>query len=224
MLKMFRLKQVISTILLVCCLCANGFAAGFQDLTASPLEEAVTAASEIGILSGYDGNFRPDDLITREEIAKIITLAQGGEAIYDALPFDDVSAERWGYGYIGYCNQHGIMQGVSDTEFQPDAPVTREAFVKMLMDAMGYAVMVGIETTPAAYYSAAVTHLPSLTVRAIPKRTANLTRGEAAELLYTALHLPMLVADDSNGLFIDYVISDGSNGTALVTLYTKYFQ
>ncbi len=45
------------------------------------------------------------------------------------LPFTDLDKNAWYYDDIKEAYYQGIMMGVSDTKFEPDAPVTREMFL-----------------------------------------------------------------------------------------------
>ena len=53
-------------------------------------------------------------------------------------PFTDVPASHWAAGYIAYCAQRGIINGMGDGTFAPDSPVTGLQFAKMLLCALGY--------------------------------------------------------------------------------------
>ncbi len=50
----------------------------------------------------------------------------------DSLPFEDVPESAWHRPYVEYVYGHGLMQGVSSTEFAPDSPVSRAMFVTIL--------------------------------------------------------------------------------------------
>lgn len=47
-------------------------------------------------------------------------------------PFID--ANGWGKSYIAALNARGIINGKSETEFMPDAPITREEFIKLVVE------------------------------------------------------------------------------------------
>lgn len=51
--------------------------------------------------------------------------------------FADVSPDYWGYEAIEGLYKMGIVNGVSNNEFAPNAPVKREEFVKMLVAVLG---------------------------------------------------------------------------------------
>lgn len=48
------------------------------------------------------------------------------------LPFDDVPKDRWSYKNIKNLHMAGIINGVSDTKFEPTRPITREEFCAAL--------------------------------------------------------------------------------------------
>ncbi len=50
----------------------------------------------------------------------------------DTLPFTDVERGRWSYDYILNMYQLGIVNGCTDTTFEPEGNVTRAQFVKMI--------------------------------------------------------------------------------------------
>lgn len=88
--------------------------------------EAVTDQTDV---------FRPNDPITREEIAVMLVRAMGygtiaGLAQELEQPFTDV---RTNVGYIAMAYDLGIISGTSDTTFSPDKTATREQAAVMLM-------------------------------------------------------------------------------------------
>lgn len=106
--------------------------------------EAVGVMVGLGIIEGYeDATLRPTTNYTREQAAKIIAYMQLGPAKADSLrcttaPFSDVNADRWSAGYIAYCVEKGIIDGMGDGTFQPEAKLTGYQWAKMLLCAVGY--------------------------------------------------------------------------------------
>lgn len=93
-------------ILLLLCMLAGltvtACAAGFTDsgTIGSPYREAVEEMSRHGVLNGFpDGAFRPEETLTLEQGAKIVTYMVLGEGvnglICERAPFKDVAADRW---------------------------------------------------------------------------------------------------------------------------------
>ena len=98
----------------------------------------VQAAKNEGYVSGYNGMFRPNDYITREEIAKVIVAAynQKTNNIMEpggALYFTDIeSISAWAYDYIVEATKQGFVNGVSETRFAPKNNATRAQAAVML--------------------------------------------------------------------------------------------
>lgn len=96
---------------------------------------AVEAAAANGALTSQSGLFRPQDSLTREEMAVFLVRALGygsiaGLAQELAIPFRDV---RTNAGYIAIAYDFGLMGGTSRTTFSPSRPVTRENAAVILM-------------------------------------------------------------------------------------------
>ena len=92
-----------------------------------------------GIVNGYgDGTFGPENIVTRAQFAKMVTLAAGltysGSGVE---PFDDVPEGGWEYPYVMAAKEHGIINGYSETIFGPNDPVTRAQAAKMTTLAKG---------------------------------------------------------------------------------------
>ncbi len=104
----------------------------FTDISETPwAAEAVEYLAKYKIVSGSDGLFYPNRSITRAEFVKILVLAFG---LYDRKAvclFYDVPRESWQYPYIASAKNLGITSGITDTEFGPDLPITREQMVTL---------------------------------------------------------------------------------------------
>jgi len=100
----------------------------FSDMSeASWAETAVYAMAEKGIVSGDgDGTFRPNDSVTREEFVKMIIVAAQKHDADAECDFTDVSKSAWYASYVASANKHGIVKGISETEFGIGATLTRQ--------------------------------------------------------------------------------------------------
>ena len=84
-------------------------------------------------VSGYeDGTVRPNNNITREEVAAIFyrLLTDESRAIYDTdvNDFSDVTASRWSNRAISTLSNAGIISGYPDGTFRPGQTITRAEF------------------------------------------------------------------------------------------------
>ncbi|BFH60590.1 phosphodiester glycosidase family protein [Paenibacillus azoreducens] len=80
------------------------------------------------------GRFAPDQPVTRAEmtamLVRLLDLKGGGTA-----PFKDVAADRWYAEAVSAAVQAGIVQGVSETSFAPDALIKRQEAAAMVVRA-----------------------------------------------------------------------------------------
>ena len=100
----------------------------FSDLeTASWAKNSILELAQKNIISGYDDKtFRPNERITRAEYVKILVNALFERTEVTECDFNDVPATHWAYDYIANAVNNGIINGVTDKSFAPDAYITRE--------------------------------------------------------------------------------------------------
>lgn len=112
----------------------------FKDLNqaATWSRDSILQSKLLGLFEGdKNGNFRPKDQITRQEMAKILVQLLNLPLEPVRTPaFDDVKANEWSAAYIEAARKAGIMQGYGNGKFDPKAVMTREqlaiVFVKAL--------------------------------------------------------------------------------------------
>ena len=104
----------------------------FADIAGHAAQTAVEALAERGIINGMtETAFMPDANMSRAEFAAII--ARGlGLASAEGKTFSDVPETAWYYPYIKTASGYGIINGVSDTEFDPEGKITREEAAVMV--------------------------------------------------------------------------------------------
>nr|WP_312579435.1 S-layer homology domain-containing protein [Sedimentibacter sp.] len=97
--------------------------------------DAVSIANEIGYISGYpDKSFRPNDNITREQAAAILSRIQYlGENTDVAKDFsDNEKISSWALGTVGAAAEAGFISGYENGSFKPLNNLTRAEAVTML--------------------------------------------------------------------------------------------
>lgn len=103
----------------------------FSDVPAEHLySKEISAIHNCGIMQGDNGQFRPDDGLTREELATILNRAYVlmGEEINATIlksrfvDYDEIS--QWAVESVYNCSEGGIMRGVSNKFFSPKGKVT----------------------------------------------------------------------------------------------------
>ena len=93
---------------------------------------------ESGAINGKsEGIFAPGDMITREELCKIITAAMGisKKDGAESISFADVDPNAWYAPYIDICSSRGIINGIGDNNFGVGRYVTREEAATILVRA-----------------------------------------------------------------------------------------
>lgn len=98
--------------------------------------EAIEALANAGYVSGYDdGSFKPNNKISRAEVASMIVRMLSLEATDEDIPFTDIDASFWGKSAIIAAFNNGIVSGVTETSFAPNAQITRQDMATMLYNA-----------------------------------------------------------------------------------------
>jgi hypothetical protein len=99
---------------------------------------AITNLSNEGIVSGYpDGTFKPNAAITRSEFAAMLVKALGLNTTGTTGRFTDVTADAWYYGPVNAAAAAGLVSGMGDNLFSPEALITREQMAVMVAKALG---------------------------------------------------------------------------------------
>jgi hypothetical protein len=194
-------KKVLSLVLaLVMVLGSFSFvsAVKYDDVTGTTYAEAVDRLSLLGILEGYpDGTFKPDGEITRAEFAAVAIRAKGLKATAEAaqgLPtgFTDVPGTFWASGIIGTAGKLGIVNGVGNGLFAPQAPVKYEEAITMLVRALGYEPSAQAKGGyPYGYLI--VANEVGLLDAVKGTQGAPATRGSVAQMTDNALEIEMMV-------------------------------
>ncbi len=164
--------------------------------------ESIAVLTEKGVLSGMgDGTFSPDETITREQLAKIISAAfsvtQKGE-----MPFEDVRQSAWYAPFVESVYAAGIVKGVSEAEFGVGKSVTRQDFMLMLYRILQSRDVIMNPQEPTFYDTADIADYAREAIGALaeigavkgtnerkvePRRAVS--RAEAAKLIYDAVLL-----------------------------------
>ena len=103
-------------------------------------EEKAEFLNLVGVLKGYpDGSYHLENNLTRAEFAALLMRAiqaDGADKSEQPLPFADTKG-HWAEDNIGTAYHLGIIKGVSATEFAPEAFVTHDQMITMVVRAIG---------------------------------------------------------------------------------------
>lgn len=101
----FDMKKIISAFLTIAIVLTNISAASaanlsFSDISGHWAEDIIIKWKNEGIISGYsDGTFRPDNPVTRAELAVILTLAFDLQKT-SPTEYSDTNSSAWYYSYL----------------------------------------------------------------------------------------------------------------------------
>lgn len=111
--------------------------------------EAVQYTSEHGLFQGItETKFGPHITMTRGMLVTVLYRLEGEPAVDgQTQPFTDVDAGRYYGDAITWAANSGVVNGVTDTRFAPEAAVTREQMVTILYR---YAGLEGADVTAKA--------------------------------------------------------------------------
>ena len=157
-----------------------------------------------GLMSGMgNGSFAPGEYTTRAQVAQILYNLHGNPEVSGGTPFTDVPEGAWYQKAVTWAHSVGIVNGVTATTFSPNANITRQDFVLMLMRYLNNVRMVdrtwkpddlsrfvdagsvGFWALDAMKDAVAITAISGVTVdgRLYIQPARNATRAEAAKIL-----------------------------------------
>lgn len=111
----------------------------FKDMSGHWAEAPVYRMGARFVVNGTpDGEFLPDQAVTRAEFAAMIIRALGLEyEAEDAPSFGDVSSSDWYHNAVQSANQHGLVKGFGNGVFRPEDSITREQAMSIAARAAG---------------------------------------------------------------------------------------
>ena len=218
------------------CLGLTGYAgaASFPDVSEADTALAVEVLSGLGIVSGgSDGNYYPDQGLTRAQFCKLAVLAEGhGDQVsgsaYRTL-FSDVAGSHWAASYINLACEEGLVSGYGNGTFGPDDPVTVGQAVTVVLRLLGYTTDQVGPFWPEDYM--VLGERLGLLEGVSDDPDHALTRGEAALMLYALLgqsdstgkdYIDNLCASKvENAVLLDADAQSGDGTEGMVEVYAN---
>ena len=108
----------------------------YSDIQGHWAEKAITRWSKYNVVSGFGSEFKPDGVLTRAQMATILSNLLGLTKESEKNPFKDVASDAWYKTYILRCYEAGVMSG-DGVNANPESLVTRQEAVTMLCKALG---------------------------------------------------------------------------------------
>ncbi|QIW19960.1 S-layer homology domain-containing protein [Bacillus thuringiensis] len=108
----------------------------YTDVKNHMFEKEILTLSKAGIISGFgDGRFGPDSILTREQLAAVLTNAFHLKAT-SITTFKDVNKNYWATNAISALEENKVAAGMGDNMFEPYTIVTREQYAQFLYNAI----------------------------------------------------------------------------------------
>jgi len=212
------MRKVLSFVLVLSLVLGSfgmAFAAPLSDIAGEKSEEAVKVLTELGVVSGYpDGTYKPDQVVTRAEMAVIVVRALGlADYATGTSSFSDMGG-HWSNPYVAYATSLGIISGYPDGTFRPDNTVSYDEAATMLVAALGYNADSLIGTWPANFVTKAKTLGILDGIKAGP---AGANRGDIAIMAYQTLD-QAIGKTNKDG---DFVYEKDADGNAVDTMLSR---
>ncbi len=95
--------------------------------------ESVKTASELGLMNGVsETEFNPDGDVTRAMFVTVLYRMENQPEVSGSSKFSDVEAGGWYEKAVIWASENGIVNGITETEFSPNANITREQMAAMV--------------------------------------------------------------------------------------------
>ncbi|MCT4549596.1 S-layer homology domain-containing protein [Bacillus thuringiensis] len=120
----------------------------FTDIKGHLFEKEILAVAKAGLVKGFgDGKYGPDDILTREQMAQVLTNAFKFKGT-KTTKFADVDKNSWAYGAISALEENGVTIGTGGNMYSPQMHVTREAYSQFLYNSINVVEKKKPETKP----------------------------------------------------------------------------
>lgn len=155
----------------------------FSDIADSPYRQAIQLLATYEVLQGDGtGAFRPTEGLTRAQLCALMAQVLHCQPYTGISQFADVAADSWYFSSVNALARMGLVEGVGDGRFDPDAPVDHQQFIT-LMARLGRQLNLALDLTASSQPENAV-EAPELAGYAGWARDSVWLLGEAASLLW----------------------------------------
>lgn len=198
------MKKVLSLVLVIAMVLSSmsfAFASTFEDVT-NDYEKAIDTLAGLGVVTGYeDGTYRPEKVVTRAEMAKLMVEILGyGDLVAGAKSNFTDTQGHWADAYIAIAAGRNIVIGDGNGKFRPDATVTYNEVLTMVVRGLGY--------TDDSNEIKSMTWPTNFKVKAaeigvtegVKMNTTGADRGGVAQALYNALEATLVTVDNEGNV------------------------
>ncbi|HDR6518143.1 S-layer homology domain-containing protein (plasmid) [Bacillus thuringiensis serovar tenebrionis] len=108
----------------------------FSDIKGHLFEKEIRALAKAGLVNGFgDGKYGPDDILTREQMAQVLTNAFKFKAT-KTTSFTDIDKNSWALKAISALEENGVTIGTGGNMYSPYTHVTREQYSQFLYNSI----------------------------------------------------------------------------------------
>ncbi|PGY27799.1 S-layer homology domain-containing protein [Bacillus cereus] len=108
----------------------------FTDIKGHLFEKEIRALAKAGLVNGFgDGKYGPDDILTREQMAQVLTNAFKFKAT-KTTSFTDIDKNSWALKAISALEENGVTIGTGGKMYSPYTHVTREQYSQFLYNSI----------------------------------------------------------------------------------------
>ena len=176
----------------------NLYAVDFPDVKRDfYLEEAIDVLSGYEVISGYpDKTFKPDRIVTRAEMAKMVTVAAGLHEYSKNMTsvYEDMQG-HWAESYVELADVLGIVKGITPSIYGPDNLIKFEEAYTMILRLLGYTDESLTGNWPSNYHEKAVE------LNLFENINANVefaSRRDITIMLFNALDMNLVTVRENN--------------------------
>ena len=193
------MKKILTIIILILIMTTGtlAYAGDFNDIKDTKYEEAVEFLSAFDVINGFgDGTFRPEESVTRGQMAKMLTVVLGYKDFSQNLQstFADTQG-HWANPYVEIVNSFDIVVGYDENTFGPDNNISYSEAVTMIVRTLGYTDS-SLEGNWPYDYLVKATDLGILDD--VSMMSSGATRGDVALMIYNALDNYQVRVNDRN--------------------------
>lgn len=211
---MHKFKKLIASVLtsiMTFSMAAVAFAAIPSDVADTKYEEAAEVLGVLEIMVGdTEGTFRPDDTIIRSEVAKVAVALSGLTEVANVTSgqakYPDVPKGHWATGFINVATDQKMVIGDTEGTFRPDADITYQEAVTILVRALGYEPRAQAKGGYPTGYLVTASDI-GLTKGISGAQNGPITRGDVARMAFNALTINMM-EQTGFGADINYEVVD----------------
>ena len=200
------LSLLLSSTMVLGMLVMGSSAKSFADAEDISNVEAVTIVDGLDVMNGYpDGSFKPEGIVTRAEMAVVISKMLYGPE-FNPANFEGAGVftdtPDWAEGYINLCASLGIIAGRGNGIFDPNATVTTSEAAAMFLRTLGY--LQTAEEFGTDWQLAVTSKATNLGLYGDLKLSINegLSRENVAEMAFNTLFAQRVAYDDYRGLYV----------------------